>query len=94
MITLVIYDITDDSKRTKLSSYLKQFGLRRIQYSGFRGELEPNDRHVLVQEVPKFLSSEDDSIYVIPLCTSCVKTVSIISKGKGEFYEEEKVKII
>ncbi|MCX8182041.1 MAG: CRISPR-associated endonuclease Cas2 [Candidatus Methanomethyliaceae archaeon] len=94
MITLVIYDITDDGKRTKLSNHLKQYDLKRIQYSGFKGDLNPNDRHVLIQEIPKFLSEERDSIYVIPLCTSCAKSVSIISKRRGEFLEEDKVKVI
>jgi len=50
---------------------------------------EPNIRkvyalngHVLIQEVPKFLSGEEDSICVILLCKSCIRTVSIISKGE------------
>ncbi|TDA39533.1 MAG: CRISPR-associated endonuclease Cas2 [Candidatus Methanomethylicota archaeon] len=94
MITLVIYDIADDSKRTKLSNHIKQYGLRRIQYSGFKGDLNPNDRHVLIQEVSKFLSGDRDSIYVIPLCTSCAKCVSIISKRKGDFVDEDWVKIV
>ena len=94
MITLVIYDITDDSKRTKLSNHLKQYGLRRIQYSGFKGDLNPIDRHVMIQEVSKFLSEEKDSIYIIPLCTSCAKCVSIISKKRGEFVDVDRVKIV
>ncbi|MEM3366517.1 MAG: CRISPR-associated endonuclease Cas2 [Candidatus Methanomethyliaceae archaeon] len=94
MITLVIYDITDDGRRTKLSNHLKQYGLKRIQYSGFKGEMNPNDRHVLIQEVPKFLSEDKDSIYVIPLCTSCAKSVSIISKRRFGFVEEDRVKVV
>jgi CRISPR-associated protein Cas2 len=94
MLTLVIYDISEDSKRTKLLHYLKQYGLRRIQYSGLKGDLDANDRHVLIEEVPKFLSGDKDSIYVIPLCSSCIRTVSIVSKRKGEFDEDEKVKIV
>lgn len=94
MLTLVIYDISDDSKRTKLLQYLKQYGLRRIQYSGLKGDLDSNDRHVLIQEVPKFLSSDEDSIYVIPLCSSCIRIVSIVSKKRGDFGEDEKVKIV
>ncbi len=94
MMTLVIYDISDDSMRTKLSGYLKQYGLTRVQYSGYKGDLDANDRHVLVQEAGKFLSEDRDSIYVIPVCTSCTRTVSIISKTKGEFRDDQKVKIV
>jgi len=73
---------------------LKQYGLYRIQYSGFKGDINSNDRHVLVNELSQFLSKETDSIYIIPLCSSCTRTVSIISKSKGKFEEKEKVKII
>lgn len=94
MITLVIYDISDDATRMKFSSYLKQYGLKRIQYSGFKGEIDTNDKHVLIREAPKFLSDHDDSIYIIPLCSSCVRTISIVSKSKRDFDEDERVKII
>ncbi len=47
MRTLVIYDISDDRSRVKVSTILKEFGLRRVQYTGFMGETNPNDREVL-----------------------------------------------
>ena len=37
MVVLVIYDISSDEDRSKLSSLLQDYGLERIQYSGFRG---------------------------------------------------------
>ncbi len=56
--TLVIYDISDDNKRSKLREHLRDYGLRGVQYSGFLGELNPHDRFVLSKEVGKYLSSE------------------------------------
>jgi len=54
MMTLVIYDISDDDDRGKLANMLFDFGLQRIQYSGFKGELNAHDRHILAKEVGKF----------------------------------------
>ena len=88
MKTLVIYDISDDDKRTKLLSYLRDYGLRHIQYSGVIGEVNPNDRFVLTREVEKYLSEEQDSIYILPLCEKCLKLTQIISKTRRDLAEK------
>jgi len=87
--TLVIYDISDDKRRTGLREHLRDYGLGHIQYSGFLGEMDPHDRHVLSKEVGRYLSSERDSIYIIPLCDRCLRLCNIISESKREMAEEE-----
>lgn len=91
--TLVIYDISEDEKRTKLLNHLRDYGLNHIQYSGLLGELNPHDRHVLTREVEKYLSTENDSVYIIPLCEKCVKICQIVSKKPLDM-KEETVKIV
>jgi len=93
MKTLVIYDITEDDKRTKLLNHLRDYGLNHIQYSGFLGEVNPHDRHVLTREVEKYLSTENDSVYIIPLCDKCVKVCQIVSKTPMDM-KEDTVKIV
>lgn len=93
MKTLVIYDITEDDKRTKLLNRLRDYGLSHIQYSGFLGEVNPHDRHVLTREVEKYLSTENDSVYIIPLCDKCVKICQIVSKTPRDL-REDTVKIV
>ncbi|MGQ9680607.1 MAG: CRISPR-associated endonuclease Cas2 [Candidatus Bathyarchaeia archaeon] len=93
MKTLVIYDISEDKKRTSLMEYLLDYGLNHIQYSGFLGEINPHDRFVLSKEVEKYLSSSRDSIYIIPVCDKCVRLCKIISENKREI-EEEEVEIV
>ncbi len=88
MKTLVIYDISDDDKRTKLLSYLRDYGLQHIQYSGVIGEVNPNDRFVLSRVVEKYLSEERDSIYILPLCDKCLKLTQIISKDRKELADK------
>lgn len=89
MRTLVIYDISEDNSRSKLSEHVKDYGLRRIQFSGYLGEVNTHDRLVLTKEVGKYLSSERDSIYIIPLCDGCLKLCKIISKQERTLDEDE-----
>ena len=56
MLTLVIYDISEDKPRTKLAKHLQDFGLSRVQYSGFVGELNPNDSIILSKEVKRYIT--------------------------------------
>ena len=93
MKTLVIYDISDDDKRTKLLGHLRDYGLRHIQYSGFIGEVNPHDRFVLTREVEKFLSEEQDSIYILPLCDKCLKLTQIVSKTRRSL-EDKSVEVV
>ncbi|MHA1249860.1 MAG: CRISPR-associated endonuclease Cas2 [Candidatus Helarchaeota archaeon] len=79
MKTLVIYDITDDRRRSKLAKHLQRYGLKRIQYSGFLGDLNPNDRLVLIREIKAYVKDESDSIYVLPLCSRCIGTSAVVS---------------
>jgi len=91
--TLVIYDISDDDKRTALREHLRDYGLKHIQYSGFLGDVNPHDRFVLSKEVGKYLSSERDSIYIVPLCNRCLRLCKIISISERDL-EEEEVEIV
>ena len=70
---IIVYDITDDALRNRVSERLKDYGLERIQYSAFQGELE---RHVLSSlrvDMQKLVAQgiETDSVIMFPLCASC-----------------------
>lgn len=80
----MIYDISENKPRSELAKLLKEFGLTRVQYSGFMGELNPNDRKVLENIVKRFVKTERDSIYIVPLCSRCLATLKIVGKGKKE----------
>jgi CRISPR-associated protein Cas2 len=91
MLHLVVYDITDDKLRTKLSKLLERFGLERVQYSAFRGDLNINDRDVLSKKVAKFIKDENDCIFIIPLCKRCSESATVISNKGVELVKESKV---
>jgi CRISPR-associated protein Cas2 len=94
MLTLAIYDISDDKRRTGLSKLLQDYGLHRIQYSGFVGDLNLNDREILAKEVGQFVEGVTDSVYIIPLCDRDAKTCRIISKNKISIIDKDKVTIV
>ncbi len=94
MLCLVIYDIVSDKKRKALADKLFDFGLERIQYSGFKGELNANDRMLLIKEVRQFVDNPRDSIYVIPLCDRCSNTAEVISETGITLIKESKVTVV
>jgi CRISPR-associated protein Cas2 len=94
MITLVIYDISDDKDRSKLAELLMNYGLERIQYSGFKGILNTHDRLILVKEVKRFVTGDKDSVYVIRLCKECANSCQIVSKKDVTLIDKSQVRIV
>ena len=88
MKVLVVYDITDDSLRSKVAEILKDQGLRRIQKSAFIGELKGEERKDLEKVLCKVKLKGNDRIDVFPICDRDLKLHSRISP-KGVFRGEE-----
>jgi len=66
---LVIYDIPDDRIRYKISERCKDYGLDRIQYSAFAGDLDRNRREELLMRLKKTLGKKEGNIRLQPVCT-------------------------
>ena len=77
MLTVIVYDITDNTSRLHLIKKLQFFGLKRLQKSVFIGYLETKDRLELVKDLNSFLSNDSDSIVIFPLCESCKNSIFI-----------------
>lgn len=67
MYVLVIYDISNDKVRNKIAERLKDYGLQRVQYSAFWGQLNVNRREELMFRLQKLLSTTMGSIIMIPI---------------------------
>lgn len=78
LLTVVVYDITDNTSRLHLIKKLQFFGLKRIQKSVFIGYLEMKDRLDLAEDLDKFLSNETDSIILLPLCGNCKDSIFLV----------------
>jgi CRISPR-associated protein Cas2 len=78
MQTLVIYDIPDDKKRLQISERCKDWGLTRIQYSAFIGDLNHNRRDELFQKLSRTLGREEGNIRLYPICDKDLKLMKEI----------------
>lgn len=66
MITLVIYDISEDNVRLRISRICKRFGLTRIQRSAFIGEISSSRRKELAIKLRRTLKGHGNiQIFVI-----------------------------
>lgn len=83
MRTLVSYDIEDDKIRTKISEACKDYGLARIQYSVFIGELNHNRRDELRQRLRKTLGQNFGKILICPICDKDLRLLTEIRVEPG-----------
>jgi CRISPR-associated protein Cas2 len=86
---VIIYDITKDSLRNRVASKLKDYGLRRIQYSAFIGDLRARNLRSLVTDLKKMLGKagrEDERkvVHIFPVPFSSLESVIIIGEWKEE----------
>jgi CRISPR-associated protein Cas2 len=68
MFCLLIYDIPDDKIRTKIADACLDYGLDRIQYSAFRGDISRNHQEELFAKARKLLGKQPGNIQLIPVC--------------------------
>ena len=66
---MLIYDIPDDKVRHKVSERCKDYGLERIQYSAFAGDLDRNRREEMLMRLKKTLGKKEGNIRLQPVCT-------------------------
>lgn len=89
---VVVYDFTDDRARARAAEVLKDYGLVRIQYSAFVGELEPRRLRSLLTDLRKVVSrakGERKVIHLFPVPIDSLKRVIVL----GEWEREEKGRI-
>lgn len=77
---ILIYDIPDDRVRHRVSERCKDYGLDRIQYSAFAGDIDRNRREELMLRLQKTLGKKAGNIRLQPVCSrdlSLAKEVSV-----------------
>lgn len=81
---LLIYDITDDRARTKVADLCLDYGLERIQYSAFWGNLPRTLQEELLLKIGRVLHGKAADVRLIPLCERDLercKQLSFLEKG-------------
>jgi CRISPR-associated protein Cas2 len=68
MRCLVVYDISDDRARAKVADFCQDYGLSRIQYSAFLGDISRAHQHELLQKIRRRLGRLEARVALLPLC--------------------------
>lgn len=68
MKCLVVYDITNDKARDKVAEVCKDYGLDRIQYSAFLGDLTRNHQEELILRASECLEKHAGNVQLFPVC--------------------------
>lgn len=87
MLVWVIYDITENKVRQKVSDRCKSYGLYRVQKSVFLGDLNTNERDSLGIECEELIDTDRDSVYIFPMDEQSFKKVQLI----GQAFDRELV---
>lgn len=77
---LLIYDITHDGARAKVADACLDYGLERIQYSAFMGELSHIHQRELFLKIQRRLGAHRANIQLFPLDEKCWSSRRVITK--------------
>jgi CRISPR-associated protein Cas2 len=79
---LVVYDISNDAKRSKVADVCLDYGLDRIQLSAFLGVLAPTHQEELMLKLDKVLGKKAGNIQLFPLCAKDWRRRQVIENGQ------------
>lgn len=77
----VIYDISSNKTRTKVSSACINSGLYRVQKSVFLGTLSENGRDTLALQCEELIDDAVDSVYIFPMDKQSFKSVKLLGQA-------------
>lgn len=83
---LISYDIEDDTKRTKISELLKDYGTR-VQYSVFEVDVDKEKLCDIKKRLIKIFENNlknNDRLRVYDMCLKCIKNREIHGKDINE----------
>jgi len=85
MIVLLIYDISHDGTRNKVADLCLDYGLDRVQYSAFQGELKRTHQEELMLKIKKKLGKRAGDVRLIPICDKDWQArLQVKNEAKGE----------
>ena len=68
MHILLVYDISHDRTRTKVADICLDYGLERVQYSAFWGDLHRVHQEEMFAKMQKRLGKRPGKIQLFPIC--------------------------
>lgn len=85
MNCIVIYDIVEDKIRNKIADICLDFGLERIQFSAFFGQLSHNQKETLFKKAKRIIGESPGNIQIFPVCEKdlALRLTYIVEKEDG-----------
>ena len=80
MLVLVIYDIPDDKRRTKLATFLEGYG-RWVQKSAFECFLSLDDMKTLHDKVKRRVNPKEDDVRFYWIAIDAIPRILTIGSG-------------
>ncbi|MFQ3634025.1 CRISPR-associated endonuclease Cas2 [Roseiflexus sp.] len=84
MRCLLIYDISDDRTRQKIADACLDYGLQRIQYSAFSGNLSRTHQRELMTEVKRRLGKHTGNIQLFTFPDDVWNARRVIEQGEQQ----------
>ncbi len=86
------YDIPQEENavRLRIAAILKNYGLERLQYSVFIGQLTPNQAETVSMRLADVTESIEADVRMFPICDRCFGKL-ITVKSKKSLEQEEVV---
>ena len=84
MKIFVFYDIPNDKTRNKVGEKCKDYGVTRVQFSGFSGTLDRDRRKKLEIALTKIIGNKEANLIIQPICASCLKETFTIENKTEE----------
>ncbi len=81
MRCLVIYDIPDDRLRTKVADACLDYGLLRVQWSAFVGELNQTYQRELLLKIRMLIGKKAAKIRLLPINEVMWQQQQILEQG-------------
>jgi CRISPR-associated protein Cas2 len=82
---LLIYDIAQDRARAKVADLCLDYGLQRIQYSAFWGQLPRTLQEELLLKIKRVLRHQQADVRLIPICErDWAQACHVHMESKGE----------
>ena len=84
MRCLLIYDIAHDGARTKVADACLDYGLERIQYSAFLGELSRVHQRELLLQIKRRVGKHEANVQLFPLDEKSWESRRVIEQKQKE----------
>ncbi len=78
MLTLIIYDITEDDVRNRVADFLRSKGLKRIQKSAFIGDLNSSQKTDIEAGLRRLVKDAKANVQIYPLTPASYNMRTVI----------------